>query len=66
MPSSTEEDVDEAVKAAMKALPSWTLTSRKYRSGLLEKLASALEQRTQEFGKQDYPSRMEILTKLIT
>jgi acyl-CoA reductase-like NAD-dependent aldehyde dehydrogenase len=50
LPNSTEEDVNAAVSAGLKAFPAWSATSRSHRAKLLHKMADLLESRIAEFG----------------
>ncbi|KAJ3093087.1 Aldehyde dehydrogenase 8 member A1 [Quaeritorhiza haematococci] len=49
VPDSTAEDVEEAVRAAEKAFPSWSKTSRAKRSEYMLRIADLLEKRLDEF-----------------
>jgi aminomuconate-semialdehyde/2-hydroxymuconate-6-semialdehyde dehydrogenase len=46
-------DVEAAVAAALRAFPSWSALRNSERAAWLEKLASALESRTQEFARAE-------------
>jgi 1-pyrroline dehydrogenase len=48
VPKGTKADVDRAVQAAQKALPEWLETTPQERSGLLLKLADAVEEHGEE------------------
>eukprot|EP00054_Salpingoeca_dolichothecata_P019272 m.119653 g.119653 ORF g.119653 m.119653 type:complete len:483 (-) comp23192_c0_seq1:104-1552(-) len=49
VPDSDASDVELAVQAAEKAFPSWSKTTRQYRSDMLNKIAQAIEAKLDEF-----------------
>lgn len=49
VPRSGPEDVEAAVEAATKAFPSWSKTSRKERSQLLQKIAGLISEHKELF-----------------
>ena len=49
IPDSEAKDVEEAVTAALNAFETWSKTSASYRSELLLKISSLLQERLQEF-----------------
>eukprot|EP00842_Homolaphlyctis_polyrhiza_P002518 jgi/Hompol1/3267/HPOL_003174-RA len=49
VPDSDSIDVDAAAAAAKRAFPSWSQTTREYRSAILLKIASLIEGRLEEF-----------------
>ncbi|KAF7556278.1 hypothetical protein G7Z17_g1555 [Cylindrodendrum hubeiense] len=49
IPSSTEEDVENAVRAAEQAFPAWSRTPRSERSRYLLQIAKLIEQRKEQF-----------------
>jgi 1-pyrroline dehydrogenase len=51
VPKGTEQDVDRAVEAATKAYEDWFDSTPSERSGMLLKLASAIEEHGEEFGR---------------
>jgi 1-pyrroline dehydrogenase len=51
VPASSAEDVDRAVNAAEKAFETWQHTTPQDRSLMLLRLADALEERAEEFGR---------------
>ncbi|RKO86923.1 aldehyde dehydrogenase domain-containing protein [Blyttiomyces helicus] len=53
VPDSTAKDVNLAVEAANRAFPSWSKTTRAYRSALMIKVADLLEQKLEEFALEE-------------
>ncbi|PKP24270.1 MAG: 2-hydroxymuconic semialdehyde dehydrogenase [Bacteroidetes bacterium HGW-Bacteroidetes-2] len=47
IPNSSEEDVEEAVQAAVKAFPGWSTTTVEERSSILLKIADLIEEKLQ-------------------
>lgn len=53
VPDSTEEDADEAVAAALKALPAWSGLAVERRAAYLRNIASAIERRASELARAE-------------
>lgn len=51
VPTASPQDVDDAVEAAQRALPTWSKTSYDERTGLLERFADLYLSRAGEFCK---------------
>ena len=53
VPKSSQEDVDDAVRAAKAAFPSWSASSPDTRSAVMLRIADILESRLQEFAEAE-------------
>ncbi|KAN0047454.1 hypothetical protein ACTA71_001836 [Dictyostelium dimigraforme] len=66
VPDSNEKDINEAVKAAKEAFPSWSSKSAQERSDMLYKIANELERRLKEFAELESRDQGKTITTAAT
>jgi len=62
IPRSSQEDVNQAVSAALAAFPVWSKTSRTERSKYLHTIANILESRLEEFAAAESKDQGKTIT----